>query len=69
MSTDPNIHWLSRDHVLVVQAARNLPDSPLYARQLWDEAEDPIRASLQLLDLLMRERVGPLIGEGSHRDD
>lgn len=69
MSTDPEIHWLTRDHVVVVQAARNLADSPLYARQLWDEAKDPMRAALQLLDLLMRERVGPLIGEGSHRDD
>lgn len=58
MSTNPNEHWLTRDHVLVIQAARNLPDSPIYAGQLWEEAKDPALAALQLLDLLIRERVG-----------
>ena len=59
MSTNPNEVWLTRDHVLVVQAARNLTDMPIYAERLWSEAEDPMRASLQLLDLLIRERVMP----------
>lgn len=58
MSTDPDEHWLTHDHVLVVQAARNLADQPLYAEQLWAEAKHPTRAALQLIDLLMRERVG-----------
>jgi hypothetical protein len=49
--------WLTRDHVLVVQAARNLADQPIYAERLVAEAEDPMRAALQLLDLLIRERV------------
>jgi len=58
MSTNPNEHWLTRDHVLVIQAARNMADSPMYAEQLWAEAEHPERAAMQLLDLLIRERVG-----------
>jgi hypothetical protein len=57
MTTNPNDHWLTRDHVLVVQAARNLADTPEYSGQLWAQAEDPQRAALQLLALLMRERV------------
>ena len=61
MSTNPNEHWLTRDHVLVVQAARNYPDSPMYAEELWRQADHPERAALQLLDLLIRERVGVLI--------
>lgn len=50
--------WFTRDHVLVVQAARNLAETPAYARQLVADARDPMTAALQLLDLLMRERVG-----------
>jgi hypothetical protein len=50
-------HWLTRDHVLVVQAARNLAETPEFARQLWADAADPMTAALQLIDLLMRERV------------
>jgi hypothetical protein len=49
--------WLGRDHVLVVQAARNLADQPIYAAQLWGQADDPMTAALYLIDLLMRERV------------
>lgn len=57
MTTDPNKPWLTRDHVLVVQAARNYAETPEYARRLWAEAEDPMEAACQLLDLLMRDRV------------
>jgi hypothetical protein len=57
VSTNPNEHWLTRDHVLVIQAARNLAETPEYSGQLWAGAEDPQRAALQLLDLLIRERV------------
>jgi hypothetical protein len=32
----------------------------MYAEQLWRQAEHPERAALQLLDLLIRERVGGL---------
>lgn len=57
MSTNPDEHWLTRDHVLVIQAARNLTTEPIYSERLWAEAEHPERAALQLLDLLIRERV------------
>jgi len=57
MSTNPHEPWLTRDHVLVIQAARNLATEPMYAEQLWREAEHPERAAMQLLDLLIRERV------------
>jgi hypothetical protein len=59
MSTNPNEHWLTRDHVLVIQAARNIAEEPIYAERLWAQAENPERAALQLLDLLMRDRVVP----------
>jgi hypothetical protein len=49
--------WFGRDHVLVLQAAANLNGTPAYARQLWDSAEDPATAALQLLELLIRERA------------
>ena len=49
--------WLTRDHVLVVQAARAYPTEPLFAERLWLEAANPMAAALQLLDLLIRERA------------
>lgn len=49
--------WMTRDHVLVVQAARNLDAEPIYAGRLWAEANNPMVASLQLIDLLIRERA------------
>lgn len=52
-----NQHWMTRDHVLVVQAARNLEDQPAYAATLLQQADDPMRAALQLVALLMTERV------------
>lgn len=53
-SHDP---WMGRDHVLVVQAARNLDTEPAYARQLLATCEDPLTAAVQLVQLLMSERV------------
>lgn len=55
--------WLPRDVVIVVQAARNLSDQPLYSERLWASCEDPMRASLYLIDLLMRERTGTAVTE------
>jgi len=49
--------WLTRDHVLVIQAARNMATEPIYAEQLLVDAVDPLTAALQLLDLLLRERI------------
>ena len=48
--------WFGRDHALVVEAAANLADAPAYSAQLWDSAEDPKRAALQLIALLGHER-------------
>lgn len=55
--------WLPRDVVTVVQAARNLTDQPMYAERLWAQCEDPMRAALYLIDLLMRERTGAGVTE------
>lgn len=58
-----DVPWMGRDHVLIVQAARNLEDAPEYAKQLVATADDPMTAALQLVALLMTERVG-LLTEG-----
>ena len=49
--------WITRDHVIIVQAARNLEDSPLYAQELCAQVDDPLTAALQLVAVLMTERV------------
>jgi hypothetical protein len=50
--------WFGRDHVLVVQAAANYADAPAYARQLWETAEDPVAAAMQLVAVLVGQRAG-----------
>lgn len=50
--------WFGRDHALVMEAAGNLSANPIYARHLWEQAEDPATAALFLIDLFMRDRVG-----------
>lgn len=48
----------TRDHALVVQAAHAMrSEQPLFAKTLLDEADDPLRAAVELVGLLMHERA------------
>lgn len=49
--------WFGRDHALVMQAAGALEDTPDYAKQLWESADDAPTAALYLLNLLTKERA------------
>ena len=65
MTNNLNEPWLGRDHIIVVQAARNLPTEPMYAERLLEEAERPLLAALQLLELLLRvETEGRPVHDG-----
>jgi hypothetical protein len=49
--------WFGRDHVLVIQAAANVESAPLYAQQIWESAEDPATAAMQVIAVLVKERA------------
>lgn len=55
---------LSRDHVIVVQAAHAYrADQPLYAEELLVRCSDPLRAAVELVGLLIQERAESLAGQ------
>lgn len=49
---------LTRDHVLVIQAARaRLSDQPEFANQLLATCHDPLVAAVDLVGLLIKDRA------------
>jgi hypothetical protein len=59
------VEHFTRDHAIVTQAAYALRDDlPLYSNTLLAEADDPLRAAIELVGLLMQERA-ERIAEGA----
>lgn len=49
---------MTRDHVLVIQAAHAYrSDQPMYAETILRECADPLHAAIELIGLLMQERA------------
>jgi hypothetical protein len=52
------VETFTRDHVLIVQAAHAMRgDQPDYAKTLLNQADQPLRAAVELVGLLMQERA------------